>query len=93
MLYRIPVRFSVRMLMPAWMGKPVLSHLLNTDNCNSRQTSLDGVVSHEARTPAFTNAGLLDFIIELIVCEDEVCRSSYCIRFVLTRLHNSRHSV
>jgi hypothetical protein len=36
------------------------------------QTSLDGIVTQEAKCPAFTNAGLMDHIIELVICEDEV---------------------
>ena len=38
-----------------------------------RQTNLDGVVSNSPKLPVFTTNGLLDFVIEMIVCEDEVC--------------------
>ena len=31
--------------------------------------------------PTFTKAGLFDYIIELIICEDEV--SDYCLQFVI----------
>ena len=41
------------------------------------QTSLDGVVRHEPKVPPFMNMGLIDHIIELIVCEDEVSEYPY----------------
>jgi hypothetical protein len=34
---------------------------------------LDSIISREAKPPPFTAQGLLDYIVELIVCEDEVC--------------------
>ena len=34
---------------------------------------MDSIVSHEPKQPPFTTRGLLDYIVELIVCEDEVC--------------------
>ena len=37
------------------------------------QSSLDSIVSHEPKKPPFTKCGLLDYIVQLIVCEDEVC--------------------
>jgi hypothetical protein len=37
-----------------------------------RQLTLDGVVSREPKPPVFTSKGLLDFVVEMIVCEDEV---------------------
>lgn len=36
------------------------------------QGSLDGIVTHQPRPPEFSLKGLLDYIIELIVAEDEV---------------------
>lgn len=36
-----------------------------------RQGTLDGVITQEARPPTFTSEGLLDYIIQLIVSEDE----------------------
>lgn len=39
----------------------------------SRQGTLDGNVAVLPRVPPFTSAGLLDYIVELVVCEDEVC--------------------
>ena len=38
----------------------------------SRQGTLDGAVVAQPRVPPFTTAGLLDYIVELVVCEDEV---------------------
>ena len=83
MSYCIPMHFSMCKLVPMWMGRQCLSHLLNTDHGSPRQTFLDGVVTHEPRIPAFTSAGLLNFIIKLIVCEDEVSRTSFCTCIVL----------
>jgi hypothetical protein len=37
------------------------------------QSSLDSIVSVEPRRPPFTTQGLLDYVVELVVCEDEVC--------------------
>ena len=36
------------------------------------QGSLDGIVTQQPHPPAFSTAGLLDYIIQLIVEEDEV---------------------
>ena len=36
------------------------------------QTTLDGSISTLPRIPQFTVAGLLDHIVEFVVCEDEV---------------------
>ncbi|KAH9035215.1 hypothetical protein EDB85DRAFT_1889441 [Lactarius pseudohatsudake] len=36
------------------------------------QTSLDGIVTHEPKVPVFTRTGLIDHIVEVVVCEDEV---------------------
>jgi hypothetical protein len=36
-----------------------------------RQASLDDVVTREQKPPVFTSDGLLDYIVEMIVCEDE----------------------
>jgi hypothetical protein len=36
------------------------------------QKTLDGIVSTKHHVPEFTTAGLLNYIIELVVCEDEV---------------------
>ena len=44
----------------------------------NRQGSLDGVVVRQDRTPAFTTDGLLDYIVELIVCEDKVKFQCQC---------------
>jgi len=37
------------------------------------QGTLNGNVVVQPRVPPFTSAGLLDYIVELVVCEDEVC--------------------
>jgi hypothetical protein len=41
--------------------------------CSERQGTLDNVVTKQPRTPPFTSAGLLDYIVELVVFEDDVC--------------------
>jgi hypothetical protein len=46
------------------------------------QTSLDSIVTHEVKCPAFTNAGLKDYIIELVICEDEVCNVCDVMRYI-----------
>jgi hypothetical protein len=37
-----------------------------------KQGTLDGNVIVQPRVPPFTTAGLLDYIVELVVCEDKV---------------------
>jgi hypothetical protein len=37
-----------------------------------KQTTLDSAITWEARIPAFSTKGLLDFIVKLVVCEDKV---------------------
>lgn len=37
-----------------------------------RQGTLDDIVTWEPKVPAFTTNGLLDHVVELVVCEDEV---------------------
>lgn len=41
--------------------------------CSERQGTLDNVVTTQPRTPPFTSAGLLNYIVELVVNEDDVC--------------------
>jgi hypothetical protein len=41
-------------------------------NLHFSQQSLDGIVVHQPRAPAFTTSGLLDYVVELIVCENKV---------------------
>ncbi|KAM6489570.1 hypothetical protein JOM56_014989, partial [Amanita muscaria] len=41
------------------------------ESIGQKQTTLDGVVTRQPRPPAFTTDGLLDYIIELVVSEDE----------------------
>ncbi|KAG1726790.1 uncharacterized protein EDB91DRAFT_1086647 [Suillus paluster] len=36
------------------------------------QQSLDSIVVHQPQAPIFTTSGLLDYVVELIVCEDKV---------------------
>jgi hypothetical protein len=42
-----------------------------------RQGTLDGTITKQPRVPPFTAAGLLDYIVELVVTEDNVRTSSY----------------
>ena len=47
-----------------------------------------GVVFHEPKCPTFTNAGLLDYIVNHIICEDEVSDFElYCADVVLMLSH------
>ena len=47
-----------------------VSHLIPR---SLHQSSLDNAITREPKQPVFTTAGLLDHLVELIVCEDEVC--------------------
>ncbi|OJA11406.1 hypothetical protein AZE42_13443 [Rhizopogon vesiculosus] len=35
------------------------------------QGTLNGIIVHQPRAPAFTTSGLLDYVVELIMCEDK----------------------
>ena len=50
------------------------AHVLPKDDGNSLswQGTLDGSVIVQPHVPPFTTIGLLDYIVELVVCEDEV---------------------
>jgi hypothetical protein len=59
---RRSVQFSRSVALPNRLGR----------SFSLSQTTLDGVVSTRPRVPQFTTAGLLDYIIELVVCKDKV---------------------
>jgi len=40
---------------------------------SERQGTLDGTVTRQPRVPPFCNSGLLDYVVELVVSEDDVC--------------------
>jgi hypothetical protein len=68
-----------------WEGKFSFSCCLNSYQYTSfsfSQTLLEGIVTWEAKCPVFTKAGLMDYIIELIICEDEVSKTH-----ILVMLH------
>jgi hypothetical protein len=44
----------------------------NTHLYSERQGTLDGTVTRQPRTPPFTTAGLIDYVVELVVSEDDV---------------------
>ena len=46
------------------------------------QTSLDSIITREVKSPAFTNAGLMDHIVELIIREDEVSNDCTILLYV-----------
>jgi hypothetical protein len=50
------------------------THVSYTNNNSSSltQTTLDGAIPTRPRVPQFTTAGALDYVVELVVCEDEV---------------------
>lgn len=56
---------------------PFLIRSLDTDSPRLSQTHLEGVVTREPRSATFSTVGLLDHIIELVICEDEVSASLY----------------
>jgi hypothetical protein len=49
-----------------------VQHFLTAVLSSLTQSTLDGVVSTKPRVPQFTTARFLDYIIELVVCEDKV---------------------
>lgn len=51
--------------------------ILSNTHSYSSQMTLEGVVTREAKSPVFTNAGLMDYIIELVICEDEVSKTCF----------------
>lgn len=56
---------------------------LDTDPClffSFNQTSLNGIITREHRNPMFTNVGLMDHLVELIIREDEVSESHLFVR-------------
>lgn len=71
--------------MGPWNFVPV--HLREGTDCDTlslQQGTLDSAFSQALKQPPFTTAGLLDHVVEMIVCEDEVsserenmCSSSY----------------
>ncbi|KAF8240607.1 hypothetical protein L208DRAFT_1231518 [Tricholoma matsutake] len=50
-----------------------MSGLMSTSTDGLLQSSWDSIVSREPKQPLFTTKGLLDYIVKLIVCKDEVC--------------------
>ena len=49
-----------------------------------KQGTLDSVIIWEARILAFSTKGLLDYIVELIVCEDKVRPSCITMPYCLS---------
>jgi hypothetical protein len=45
---------------------------VTVEESKKKQGTLDGTVTHEPRMPVFTTNGMLDYIIELVVSEDNV---------------------
>ena len=73
-----------------WVSQFTFTCLILTIYCQANISG--GIVTHEPRALVFTNAGLLNFIIKLIICEDEVSKILYCTCIMLTCLYTSRHS-
>jgi hypothetical protein len=48
--------------------------LLKGFDSDRSQGSLDSIITREPKRPHFTTRGLLDYIVQLIVCEDEAFR-------------------
>jgi hypothetical protein len=51
----------------------------------SRQGTLDGNVVVQPRVPPFTTAGLLDYVFELVVYEDEVCPPCFNVWIIISQ--------
>jgi hypothetical protein len=62
------------------------------DPQSERQGTLDGNVVRQPRVPAFSMAGLLDYIVELVVCEDDV-RFEFLFKFLATQHENRPFSL
>jgi ligand-binding sensor protein len=59
---------------PLCLSTSILTDIIRSDRiCSERQGTLDSVVTKQPRTPPYTSAGLLDYIVELVVSEDDVC--------------------
>ena len=78
-LSRTPRHSSGHQLNQVSKGKLLLTHtwfyLVHVTRYPS-QTSLEGIVTQEVKSPLFTNAGLMDYLIEPVICEDKVSKIS-----------------
>jgi hypothetical protein len=54
---------------------------LNCKSTDGAQQMLDGSLA--PKVPEFTKFGLMDYIVELIVCEDEVCDHDHVIKTLI----------
>jgi hypothetical protein len=63
---------KVMELVEGWCISAVVPVVLTASPSSLTQTTLDCVISTRPRVLQFTTAGLLDYIVELVVCEDEV---------------------
>ena len=68
------------------------THVWCWSNFSLTQTSLTGIVTHEPKCPAFMNMGLLDYIIQLVVCKDEVSMTKLTVHLLFSCHHLSRPS-
>ena len=48
-------------------------------NLSLSQQSLDDIVTHQSRAPPFSTDGLLDYLVERVVCEDKVKIPDSCL--------------
>jgi hypothetical protein len=56
----------------ALTGYESLLHRRRSANLPLSQGSLDDVVTRQPRAPPFSTDGLVDYLVELVVCEDKV---------------------
>ena len=59
--------------------------------CSERQSTLDGSITRQPRAPPFTSLGMLDYLVELVVSEDDVCifHDNGCLKRTLTIAHRT----
>ena len=75
------MHFSMCQMIHIGMGKEWFSYchahsiLINARSHSHHQMTLEDVITRELKSPPFTNVGLLDYIIKLVICEDEVCET------------------
>jgi len=65
---------------PLCLSTSILTDIIRSDCiCSEWQGILDSVVTKQPCTPPFTSAGLLDYIVELVVSEDDICVIYSCL--------------
>jgi hypothetical protein len=64
----------------------ILLLILRSDWYSESQGTLDSIVTKQPRAPPFSSAGLMDYLVELVVSEDDVR-----VPLILKRTYGTRH--